>query len=421
MHSPRISQEEQNRLNPDSKPMRGVTLKNVKRTSSSEKVAPTKLYTRENKKGRSAAVPPFHLDELAKLPDLPATEKMPAEVAATLAKPTLYLTDKESAFDPREYLKPVDKEKKAWQMILPTSAALGLPGRTSGLLDRAEAPEPRRTLTEPFRPAWAGQTHQPRAAAEFPFRYTIRRRDGRIIEPYYGVYGADDRQVYWPGSYPWRCIGRIFTWNNFSQPNWTWWGSGVLVGPRHVLTAGHVAPWGSNNWAMKFVPGYWDGVSVNGPGASSWVSDYRGWNTNQQVAAHDMSVLRLYTPLGSSLGWMGTKVYDGGWEGGPYWTLAGYPAAVAGGNRPSFQSGIPVLDDDEDGDAMEIEHHGDATGGDSGGPFFGFWNDGPYAVGTVSGGETVSGFLGIGSEDNNINAGGNAMVDLVRWAQNTWP
>jgi hypothetical protein len=43
---------------------------------------------------------------------------------------------------------------------------------------------------------------------------------------------------------------------------------------------------------------------------------------------------------------------------------------------------------------------------------FGFWNDGPHAIGTTSGGETISGgFLGIGDEDNNIAAGGNAMVD----------
>jgi hypothetical protein len=55
------------------------------------------------------------------------------------------------------------------------------------------------------------------------------------------------------------------------------------------------------------------------------------------------------------------------------------------------------------------------------GPFFGFWNDGPYAIGTVIGGETITGPFGIGSEDNNINAGGNSMVDLVRWAQNNWP
>jgi hypothetical protein len=33
--------------------------------------------------------------------------------------------------------------------------------------------------------------------------------------------------------------------------------------------------------------------------------------------------------------------------------------------RPSWQAGIAVRDDDEDGDAQELEHHGDDTGGDS--------------------------------------------------------
>ena len=60
----------------------------------------------------------------------------------------------------------------------------------------------------------------------------VSTEDGRILEPYYGIFGPDDRQIYWPDPYPWGCIGRIFTWNDFSQPNWTWWGSGALVGPR---------------------------------------------------------------------------------------------------------------------------------------------------------------------------------------------
>ena len=30
-------------------------------------------------------------------------------------------------------------------------------------------------------------------------------------------------------------------------------------------------------------------------------------------------------------------------------------------------------------------------------------------------------FLGVGDEDNNIAAGGNAMVDLVKWALSNWP
>ena len=173
---------------------------------------------------------------------------------------------------------------------------------------------------------------------------------------------------------------------------------------------------------MKFVPAYWNGSSASGPGAISWTSDFRGWNTNDTVAANDMAVLRLYDPIGSSLGWMGTKVYDSAWEGGQYWTLAGYPSAIAGGERPSYQQGISVLDDDNDGDAKELEHHGDATAGDSGGPFFGFWNGSPYAIGTTSGGEKITGTpFGWGDEDNNIEAGGSALVNLVLWAQANWP
>ncbi len=247
-------------------------------------------------------------------------------------------------------------------------------------------------------------------------RPPMRRINGRLIEPYYGVYGPDDRQVYYPSDYPWRCVGRVFVWTNWaSGGSWDWWGSGVLVGPRHVMTAGHVCPWGSGSWAMQFIPAYWDGSSVHGEGARSFVSDFNGWNTDNTVAAHDMAVLRLYEPIGSWLGWMGTKAYDPGWQGGAYWTLTGYPAMVAGAERPSYESSIPVLHHDDDGEAKELEHHGDATGGDSGGPFFAFWDDGPYSIGTTSGGEIEA-----GGEDNNVEAGGKAMVDLAQWALTNW-
>jgi hypothetical protein len=42
---------------------------------------------------------------------------------------------------------------------------------------------------------------------------------------------------------------------------------------------------------------------------------------------------------------------------------------------------------------------------------FSFWPDGfPYVVGTVSGGESIT---GTGAEDNNICAAGKALVDLI--------
>jgi len=177
-------------------------------------------------------------------------------------------------------------------------------------------------------------------------------------------------------------------------------------------------PWGSGNWAMKFIPAYYDGGSTLGAGVWSWVSDAHGYN--DPVSAHDMAVLRLYTPLGSAYGYFGTKAYDSGWEGGNYWTLAGYPGAVAGANRPSRQMWWPVVDDDGDGDADKLEYYADSTPGDSGGPVFGFWSGAPYAIGANSGGETES-FLWWTTEDDNVAAGGGALNSLVRWARTNWP
>jgi hypothetical protein len=169
---------------------------------------------------------------------------------------------------------------------------------------------------------------------------------------------------------------------------------------------------------MKFVPAYYDGASTLGTGVYSWVSDAHGYN--DPVSAWDMAVLRLYTPLGNSYGYFGTKAYSSSWEGGNYWTLAGYPGAVAGANRPSRQMWWPVVDDDGDGAADKLEYYADSSPGDSGGPVFGFWGGAPYAIGTDDGGERES-FLWWTTEDDNVAAGGGALNSLVRWARTTWP
>jgi V8-like Glu-specific endopeptidase len=363
---------------------------------------------------------PLSFEHTLKLKNEPDKD-LPEAIKRELSIPKIYLRGIADRRDLDDYLTSFEEIKATWSIKLPTGASVGLPGQTGERLDRASVALAEGSSTDPHRPAWSGISYQPRMAQPFSHG-RIRRIKGRIVEQFYGIYdNPDARQVFYPQDYPWRCTGRIFTYTSWPTPNWSWLGSGVLIGPRHVLTAGHVAPWGSQTWAMLFVPAYWDGASVYGAGASSYVSDFRGWNTGGNVAANDISVLRLYEPLGNQLGWMGSRTYDGAWEGGNYWALTGYPGAIAGAQRPVYQSGVAVLDDDEDGNAQEIEHHGDSSPGESGGPMFGFWNDGPHAIGTTSGGETISGgFLGIGDEDNNIAAGGNAMVDLVKWALSNW-
>lgn len=260
---------------------------------------------------------------------------------------------------------------------------------------------------EAHRPTWVEHSFLPRGVPP-PAREMLRRRRGGRVHAE-KVYGDDDRGSFWPGEYPWNCTGRVFGWTDPSY-TWTTSGAGVLVGPRHVLTAGHICPWGAKPWMMLFVPGYFDGKPV--PGLDSYVSDFRGVNTDDGVSAWDFAILRLYDPLGDQLGWFGAKNYLKRWQDKPYWQLIGYPAAIAGSERPSWQSGISALDDDADGRALEIEHHGDTSDGNSGGPLFGFWPDGfPYVIGAHSG------FDADDREENNIAAGGTAMVELIRWAK----
>ena len=129
----------------------------------------------------------------------------------------------------------------------------------------------------------------------------------------------------------------------------------------------------------------------------------------------DISILKLYDPLGDALGWMGMKTYNDDWEDQAVWTLVGYPDLTTG-ERPTFQAGIPVIDDDPSGDFTEIEHRGDASDGNSGGPLFAQFSDGPYLVGVHSGDEyRMAG--PIVAENNNVASGGRGMVNLANAAR----
>jgi hypothetical protein len=170
---------------------------------------------------------------------------------------------------------------------------------------------------------------------------------------------------------------------------------------------------------MLFTPGYYDGSSTLGSGAYSYVEEAVAYDTPLSRQAYDMAVLKLYQPLGDWLGYFGARLYYDDWEGGAYWTMCGYPGEIAGGERPAYQTRIRVIDDDSDGDALEIEHRGDASDGNSGSPFFGWWDPGPYVIGTHAGGQ-IEKYWPWGEERINVAAGGEAFVDLVGWAKDNW-
>lgn len=363
---------------------------------------------------------PLTPDALARRDDEPASESVPEEVRASLASARMTVTLPYGGSTLEE-----DGVNRAWRMaengelVLPEGSFVGVAIKETRLHQRGSLPAPD-APQKPYRPPWQHLRHCPRPSGVS--RTVLRRSNGRIVVPtdsgrVYGEYPA--RIPFYPGDYPWRCIGRLFVWADATSPSWSSYGSAALIGSRSVLTAAHMVPWGSGtNWKALFVAGYYDGNSSSGPGGQSWVTNAHGYAGNS-VTAHDMAVMRLSDPLGDWLGYLGFRGYEDRWEGGDYWHLVGYPSAVTS-ERPSWQGGIHVIDDDEDGDGQELEHHGDDTGGDSGGPFFGFWDDGPYAIGTVSGYEEITGVFGIGDEDNNIVAGGPALNGICQFARQNW-
>jgi hypothetical protein len=223
--------------------------------------------------------PPLSFEQTLRLENKP-DKAVPEPIRQDLATPRIYIRGIAHRRDVDDYLTSVEEAESTWSIKLPHGASLGLPGRTGERMDGASLAIAEGSVTSPHRPEWSGISYHPRPAQAFSRGRMIRTISGRTIEAFYGIYdNPDARQVFYPQDYPWRCTGRIFTYTSWPTPNWSWSGSGVLVGPGHVLTAGHVAPWGSQSWAMLFVPACWDGASVYGAGASSYVSDYRGWKT----------------------------------------------------------------------------------------------------------------------------------------------
>jgi hypothetical protein len=281
----------------------------------------------------------------------------------------------------------------------------------------------------PFYPEWADRIYHPKIVPRVP-RTLMRRKSGKRLHPHGFIWGSDSRQAFFPSGYPWQCIGKLDVYTDPSSFIPSSSGTGTLVGPNTVITASHVVPWGANPAMIEFTPGYFNGVSTSGFGVSSYVEAASTYDTDSPPApAFDFAVLKLQDRLGDSLGWPGTKSYSDDWNDQNVWTLVGYPGLIANAEQPSFQAGISFHDDDEDsndfGDAMELEtQNGDSSPGDSGGPYLGQWDDGPYIVGVDVGGESEFSFNPFSpwpfEDDNNVASAGSAFVQIIKWARANW-
>lgn len=225
------------------------------------------------------------------------------------------------------------------------------------------------------------------------------------------VFLPEDRYTFSDTSFPWCTIGRVDTAGGQA--------SGVLIGPRHLLTVSHAMVWNADNscgW-VRFRPSYFDGSAPFGEAwATRWYA-YRkvvGPSLSRAESREDYVVLVLDRRIGDTCGWMGSRTYSDSWDGSSYWRHIGYPGDLAAGQRPSYERDIALDGEGSDSNSHKRAwHQGDVWPGQSGGPFFAWW-DGeswPRVVAVQSGQQT----------SNNLAAAGSRLVSCIITAQNDHP
>ena len=221
------------------------------------------------------------------------------------------------------------------------------------------------------------------------------------------IFDPDGRGPYSDTNYPWRCLCRVQT------P--TGAGSGVIIGPRHVLTASHVIDW-TPGWATINVFQQ-NATSLDFANATNvYASTQIGPGPiGDSDSDEDYAVLVVDKRLGDIYGWYGTRTYDSSWDDEvSVWCNIGYPNDRGWNSlTPIFQTNFFLNELGADfGSARLIRSQTfDNWPGQSGGPVFGIWNDGPYVVGVVS---------GEGSDYNYI-SGGSLLDSLVSRARSDFP
>jgi len=282
--------------------------------------------------------------------------------------------------------------------------------KSIGMPTGEKAAEGKVLETDHFYPTHSDFEYQPKLEAKKDRKPKFIDRESFLsAEGVKTIFGPDQRKVYNSTAYPWRCVGRVESALGS--------GSGVMIGPRHLLTCAHIVDWQPNNttgW-LKFTPMYYNGSA---PYGSAWgaLTYYKykvaGPTIDSTEIQYDYVVIVLDRRIGDNIGWLGAKSYSDSWDGGAYWTHAGYPGDLTGTQRPTYQTGIALDGDFWSADDNEsMTHKADIWPGQSGGPFWGYWDGVPYAVATQS----------AHNSSENFASGGSDLVNLVIKARNEHP
>ncbi len=228
------------------------------------------------------------------------------------------------------------------------------------------------------------------------------------------VFRPDERKVFHDTAFPWCAVGRVETPAGVC--------SGVMVGPRHMLTCSHGINWLNNGTAgyVKFTPAYFDAGTVPPFGFAYAITIYSlqkvdaSDGIDRSEGQYDYVVVVLGSRLGDLTGWMGVQSWSDSWDKKPYWWHIGYPGDLTSTERPTFQKGIALDGSFWDREVhTRIWHKGDVWPGQSGGPYFAWWK-----------GELAPRVVAVQSGQNsgeNSASGGADMVELVIKAQRAHP
>ena len=240
------------------------------------------------------------------------------------------------------------------------------------------------------------------------------------------IINGESRTVVYPDHYPFTAVCKLYV-SYQPAPGAAWQpaseATGYLIGKSTLMTSGHVQPPAGIHWMIKVVPACFVGQSVFGPGFITYVMETHWWNSD---AGSDIQICHLYDPIGERLGYFGYRGYYSDWEDGNYWHMAGFPY-----DRSliimSYEGGIAVRDDDDGDnidvnggtyDTTQVESNADEASGASGSPLWGWWADGPYAIGVHHGVErdgTIS-----GTEILSCASGGDGFVAAAHWGRSMW-
>ena len=191
------------------------------------------------------------------------------------------------------------------------------------------------------------------------------------------VIGKDDRiRVQATRKYPWRAICSL---RITARDGSHWIGTGWLVGPRTVITAGHVVFMRKHGgWAKKIevIPGRNGSSKPYGSCIATSFRSVKGW-TKKGKRSHDYGAILLpkSCPFGKRVGYFGYANYSFSSLLGRVVNLSGYPGDKPSGTqwwharRIKFVTGRRLL------------YNIDTYGGQSGSPVWRYVNGHRYAVG----------------------------------------